>query len=246
MKRSAILFAVLGMVLALASAAQAQIITSPQDDYTGPYRLAFFTTDLFSPTNTDIEVYNDSVSFAATNVAALVALTGTTWKAIASTETVNARANTLTVPSVDPVTTLQPTNYNSATDFPIYNLSGVRLADNNLDLWDDNTLADVMTDDAGVRRIPGEVHPAIMTGTKSDGTLANFQNGSTNDLWLGGAASDRNVAVSRMHIDNVMFEGGWVMWYGTGYSLDAAGFRLMAMSSVIPATGVVGTIVEIK
>ena len=244
MKRSAILFAVLGMVLALASAAQAQIITSPQDDYTGPYRLAFFTTDTFSPTNTDIEVYNDSVSLVATNVAELVALTGTTWKAIASTETVNARANTLTVPSVDPVTTLQPTNYNSATDFPIYNLSGVRLADNNLDLWDDNTLADVMTDDAGVRPIPGTVHPAIMTGTKSDGTLANFHNGSTNDLWLGTTGPD--IMISNMHIDNVMFVGGWIMDYDRGSSLAAAGFRLMAMSSVIPATGVVGTIVEIK
>ena len=234
------------MVLALASAAQAQIITSPQDDYTGPYRLAFFTTDTFSPTNTDIEVYNDYVSFAATNVAELVALTGTTWKAIASTETVNARDNTLTVPSEDPVTTLQPTNYNSATDFPIYNLSGVRLADNNLDLWYDNTIADVMTDDAGVRPIPGTVNPRIMTGTKSDGTLADFQNGGTNALWLGGAASDRYVAVTRMFIDDEPFEGGWVMDYGKGWSLDGAGFRLMAMSSVIPATGVVGTIVEIK
>ena len=244
MKRSAILFAVLGMVLALASAAQAQIITSPQDDYTGPYRLAFFTTDTFSPTNTDIEVYNDSVSLVATNVAELVALTGTTWKAIASTETVNARDNTLTVPSVDPVTTLQPTNYNSATDFPIYNLSGVRLADNNLDLWDDNTLADVMTDDAGGRPIPGSVSPHIMTGTLFDGTTADIRYGTPGEYWVGTTGVHHNVAISDMWIDDAPFKGGWIYDYDNGWS--GQNMRLMAMSSVIPATGGVGTIVEIK
>jgi hypothetical protein len=247
MKRSAILFAVLGMVLALASAAQAEIITSPQDGYTGPYRLAFYTDDSFSPTNTDIEVYNDSVSVSASNVAELVALSNTTWKAIVSTETVNARDNTDTRPPYDIYAANTVSNYNIATDFPIYNFSGVRLADNNLDLWGDNTIADVMTDDAGVRPIPGSVHgPQIMTGTLFDGTTADERFGTPGEYWVGRTGTNNHsVAVSRMWINDEEVQGGWI--YGANQSWTGdPGMRLMAMSSVIAGSGGVGTIVEIK
>ncbi len=89
---------------------------------TGPYRLLVVTDGVINATSTDIAVYNSFVTAEATAVPALAAL-GTTWTAVASTSTVDARDNTMT---------------NSAiwgTGVPIYLLDGTLFADDYASLW---------------------------------------------------------------------------------------------------------------
>ena len=88
------------------------------------YRLAFVTSTTRDATSTDIAVYNAFVTAAANTQAELLAL-GTTWTAIASTFTVDARDNTATNPIED------------GAGVPIYLLDGLtKIADNYSDLWD--------------------------------------------------------------------------------------------------------------
>lgn len=110
-------------VLAFAAApAQAVPVTVPAGLNPGDsYRLVFVTStqrDNLSPVIAD---YNAFVT-AAANASPLAAL-GTTWSAIASTATVDARDNTNTNPFFGP-------------GAPIYNLNGDLIAFDNFDLWD--------------------------------------------------------------------------------------------------------------
>jgi len=88
------------------------------------YRLAFITTDTTTATSGDIATYNNFVT-AQANLQAELAALGTTWKAIGSTTTVDARDNTETNPSNA-----------SHADVPIFLLDGTKLVDLNSDLWD--------------------------------------------------------------------------------------------------------------
>jgi len=129
------LFAIAGLVLALAPTAQADVVLN--DGHTDPYRIAF-ATDRFAltyvATSTDIATYNTAVNAAAAAsvggypagpYAADISDIVTTWKCIGSTTTIDAKDNT------DTATT------GGATDVPIYNINGDRIADNNADFWDD-------------------------------------------------------------------------------------------------------------
>ena len=80
-------------------ASSAAPITVPTDLNVGDqYRLAFVTSTTRNATSFTLSDYNDFVTEAAESVTELLAL-GTTWKAIGSTATVDARDNTGTNPS---------------------------------------------------------------------------------------------------------------------------------------------------
>ena len=98
-----------GAVIVAPHGASAAIVTTPTDlSFGDQYRLAFVTSTTRDPTSSDIGVYNMFVTTAANTQADLVAL-GTTWTAIGSTFTTDARDNTGTNPS--------------STGVPIYRLS---------------------------------------------------------------------------------------------------------------------------
>jgi hypothetical protein len=101
------------------------------------YRLVFVTGGTAPATNTDINYYNGFVTTAATGVPALNAL-GTTWKAVVATAAVDVRTNTLT----------------GAADasVPIYRLDGVRVANDNADLWDASIGYAISITEAGANR----------------------------------------------------------------------------------------------
>jgi hypothetical protein len=171
MKRLITLFAIAGMVLALAPAAQAEVI--PPIGYDGPYRLAFVTTSIADATfggatSTNIADYNTFVTTAANLVPDLVAL-GTTWKCIGSTLTVDAKVNTGTYITTDG-------SYNAATDVPIYTTTGLRIATGNADLWDGSIENPISFDDGTPIPVyvdhttPGT--PETWTGTNNDGSSA--------------------------------------------------------------------------
>ena len=128
MIRLAALFFLAFALLFAAPAVDATPLTVPGDLNPGDeYRLAFVTSGVRNATSSDITVYNTFVDAAAETVPELAAL-GQDWKAIASTNAVNARTNT----STDPTPA-------GDTGVPIYVLNTavlIRLADHYDDLWD--------------------------------------------------------------------------------------------------------------
>ncbi|MBT3296870.1 MAG: hypothetical protein HN383_16495 [Verrucomicrobia bacterium] len=176
MKKMIKLFAVLGMVLALAPAANAQTTSVVPFGYAGDYRIIFTTSGTYDAVPTDIATYNGRVQTAAAatsgNAIDLSGVSG--WKMIGSTAAMNAKANTGTLLSGDG-------GYSAANDVPIYNVNGVRVADDNAALWGtshapyinyppywepqpDSLLAPIL-------RIDGGVNGArIWTGTAADGS----------------------------------------------------------------------------
>jgi hypothetical protein len=110
-------------ILLAGRCAQADLVTVPTD--LGPnaqYRLAFLTSQLISGDSTNIAVYNNFVTASANAVSELGSL-GTTWRAIVSTPTMDARVNTVTLAPFSP-------------SVPIYLLDGSRIAGGNNELWD--------------------------------------------------------------------------------------------------------------
>lgn len=103
--------------------AQAAPITTPSGLSAGDtYRLAFVTSFETDATSSDINYYNDFVTFVASTSSALAAL-GTTWTAMAAAGDTNERVNTGT---------------DGPGGSPVYLLDGAtKIADNNADLWDD-------------------------------------------------------------------------------------------------------------
>lgn len=88
------------------------------------YRLVFVTSGFHNAASSNISDYNSYVQNAADAVGSLVSGTGMTWRAIASTGTVDARDNTFTNPSIDGI------------GVPLYRVDGIRIANNYNDLWD--------------------------------------------------------------------------------------------------------------
>jgi len=120
------------------------------------YRLAFVTSTTRDGTSANIADYNAFVTAAANSQTGLATL-GTTWMAIASTGTVNARDNTGTNP------------FSDGSGFPIYLLdaASTKIADDNADLWDGSIAAPFATSEAGIE-IASRRH--AWTGTRADGT----------------------------------------------------------------------------
>lgn len=118
MKQSLCGIALLAMIISSAKAVTVVPMgLNPGDNY----RLAFVTSTTRNATSNNIADYNAFVTGVANTVPELIAL-GTTWTAIGSTFTVDARDNTGTNPTSSP-------------GVPIYLLNDTKLADNNADLW---------------------------------------------------------------------------------------------------------------
>jgi len=149
--------AALGLALfGVVSTAQALPITLPTGLNPGDqYRLAFVTSGLRDAMSSNIADYNNFVSAAANSQAVLAAL-GTTWKAIASTNAVDAQDNT-------------GTNPNNATGVPIYLLDGTtKIANDNAGLWVDYLIAPLDITEAGTA--VGSSSPSgVWTGTTTLG-----------------------------------------------------------------------------
>lgn len=159
-----------GLFLALTAtpALSAPITTPPGLNVGDQYRLAFVAISSNSAQSGNIADYNTVATNVANGQAELAAL-GTTWTAIASTSAVNARDNTGTNPNV-------------STGVPIYRLDGLKIADNNADLWD-GTIQNALSTDQG-----GTVVAVLpWTGTKSDGTKST--SGTAQPLGLDPAAA---------------------------------------------------------
>lgn len=99
------------------------VVVPPQLLPGDKYRLAFLTDGTITATSSDIGVYNQFVTSEAAAVSVLNSL-NTTWKAIVSTATVDARDNTGTNPTVD------------LSGVQIFSLGGFRIAGSNSTFWD--------------------------------------------------------------------------------------------------------------
>lgn len=149
MKLCASAFVILFSAVQLADAA---IITLPPSLAPGAqYRLAFLTSGFRDATSANINDYNTFVSTAANSVVPLNSL-GTSWSAIASTASVDARTNTGT---------------DTGVGVPIFDLHGNKVADNYADLWDG-------TIDSPIRftELDQTLDAFVWTGSNSDGTAA--------------------------------------------------------------------------
>ena len=201
-----------GLVLALAPTAQAAPIVIPGDGYTGPYRLVFATSSHpmadSSRTMTD---FNADVTTAAGLITELAAL-GATWTCIGSTPTVDARDNS-------------GTNPNDETGIPIYTTSGLRIADDNADLWDGSIQNPIMLDDgtSGGNLTGGQrsYSDYTWTGSNTNGTGASSGDGRQ-------LSTDGNLRVSR----GGRIDSGWISGVSIN-SADTRGARLYGISDVI-------------
>ncbi len=143
------------------------------------YRLAFVTSTVHDAQSSDIADYNAFVTAAATAVSELAAL-GTTWTAIGSTLSIDARDNTLTNPTIE-------------TGVPIYNLGDARVADDNADLWDGAIQAPIQFDETG-----SALTAIVHTGTDTSGQVV-----STSALGMSVITAGDSTAVSGLWIANV-------------------------------------------
>lgn len=141
--------------------AQAAPITIPTGLNPGDtYRLAFVTSTARNATSSNIADYNTFVTGVANTQAALAAL-ATTWTAIASTASVDARDNT---------NTLQ-TSAGGSNGSPIFLLNDTQLASGNDSLWDGTIDFDFDIRENGFQI--GTIN--VWTGTDPDGTaVASF------------------------------------------------------------------------
>lgn len=111
------------LLIASAGAAVAAPITVPTGLSPGDqYRLVFVASTTRDATSSNIADYNAFVADVASSVPELDAL-ATTWTAIASTASIDARDNTNTNPSV-------------SLGEPIYRLDDALVVNDNADLWD--------------------------------------------------------------------------------------------------------------
>jgi hypothetical protein len=243
MKRIFTVFAVLGLVLALAPAAQAAPIVVPPDGTTR-YRIAFQTIVPGRPTHSTIAWYNAFVTAAATNVPALAAL-NTTWYCIGSTTNTCAKTNTSALRPADP-------GYDVANDVPIYTTDGRRIADNNTDLWDGSIQSPIRLEDGTEVWTGGPGRPAqnVWTGTKVDGTSAGDGSGVSQDLnALGTGFGKFPDWIDDLPNHIVMARGGSTdgAWINANSSGHAGLYRhFLALSAPIVGVPTPGTLVHEK
>jgi hypothetical protein len=136
------------------------------------YRLAFVTDGGTYATSSDIAYYNAFVTSEALAVTALADL-GTTWAVIGSTATLSAKANTGTDPSL-------------LLGVPIFGLDGVKIVDNNIDLWDGTLDTGIHVTPTGAN-LPTGGSIAVWTGTdyQTGGASNNGVLGAINSVAFG-------------------------------------------------------------
>ena len=131
------------------------LITVPPDLNPGDeYRLVFVTSTTRDASSPNIADYDRHVTMAATAVPALDAL-GTTWNAIGSTSE----------PGGSDARDFTNTNPFTWAGVPMYRLDGVRVADDNADLWDGKIDSPISYTELGT-----DVSTWVWTGTWEDGT----------------------------------------------------------------------------
>jgi len=217
MKKMITLLAVLGMVLALAPAVQAT--PAPPFGHEGPYRIAFVTTGKFNATNTIIGPYNDFVTTAAGLVTELDDL-GVEWKCLGSTSNDCAKTNTSTLLPADP-------GYSAANDVPIYTTTGLRIADDNADLWDGNIQNPIFYGDGTAAA------GSMWTGTKTSGDSDDYSGDPSGPL--GSGANGSNTGLN----NNISVAGagrtdhGWIKAGNAGGDTDP--LHMLGMSGVVTA-----------
>jgi hypothetical protein len=166
MRKSIAVFLLASCVTFLTRTAGAVPITVPPSLHPGDqYRIAFATantqhgsTPVFGTRtafSSDIADYNAFVTTVANSVPDLVAL-GTTWSAIASTATVDARDNTNTNPS-------------ASVGSPIFTLDGAMIAVDNAGLWSGSLLSPLEISQTGSGTPPG----SVWTGSDATGVASN-------------------------------------------------------------------------
>ena len=134
--RSKLKWVIALLVVACASDASADLITTVPNLPEGTqYRLVFVTSGTRDAISLNINDYNSFVQ-AQANLSPELAAFNTTWTAIGSTLTIDARDNT-------------STNPNAAVGVVFYNLNGLKLADNNADFWDGLLFASITWDQFG-------------------------------------------------------------------------------------------------
>jgi hypothetical protein len=150
------LFMAVAAMAMTANTALAAPITIPTGLNPGDqYRLVFVTTTtIASFGNTDIATYNAFVTGVANGVTELSDLS-TTWSAIGSTSTVDARDNTGTNPGVE-------------AGARIYLLNDTKLADNNAQFWGGSIALPMNITATGDVLANADVR--VWTGSLSDGT----------------------------------------------------------------------------
>jgi hypothetical protein len=136
----------------VAKESHAAVITVPNVADGTQYRLIFVTSGARDARSSNIADYNSFVQAEANLSPELVAL-NTTWTAIGSTLTVDARDNTATNP-------------NTAVGVAFYNLHGLKIANNNADLWDGLLLTSITWDQFDVFH---DTASPVWTGTHHTG-----------------------------------------------------------------------------
>jgi len=182
MTRSTTFIAVCAVSMSAANVFAA-LITVPTDLNPGDqYRLAFVTSSSTGGLSTNISDYNAFVTAVAAGVPELVAL-GTTWKAVGSTASVNARDNTVTNPLV-------------STGVPVYTLVDARIANDNADLWDGSLHSPLKYNEHGA-----ELERETWTGTSDSGV--GFPGGQlgTNSPVIGSTSSIVGLWISWVQAD---------------------------------------------
>ena len=163
MKTKKILALLISGVFATTMASQAAVITMPSGlSHGDQYRIVFVTSTTIQATSSDISTYNAHVTAAAALNPDLAVIEGTveqttTWTAIGSTDSVNARDNTSTT--------------GAGTGIGIYLLNDTAIATSYTDLWD-GTIANLFNVDEQGDSGP-YANSQVWTGTNGDGSTGN-------------------------------------------------------------------------
>lgn len=190
-----------------ATASLAAPITIPTGLNPGDqYRIAFVTSTTRTALSSDIADYNAFVTAAANSVAGLASL-GTTWSAIGSTATVNARDNT-------------NTNFTISTGVGIYLLNDTKLADDNADLWDGSLQNSLSIDETGATTTPINGLNDVFTGTDQSGiAITNLVLGGGGNAVTGAAFG---TGQNWIDFDTNFNDGNNLQFYGISGILTVA------------------------
>jgi len=208
MKRLTYLLCPVFLMLFAAEASAAPITVPPGLNLGDQYRLVFVTSSVRDATSSNIDDYNAFVSGVAAGVPQLAAV-GTTWRAIGSTATIDARDNTDTNPAI-------------SVGVPIFQLTGLRVAVDNADLWD-ATIENSIRSENGANQFN-----FIWTGTRSDGagdlgdTITHL---GQIDPWVGG------------------FNNTDLSWIQNGIRFRGESWSLYGLSGVLTIVPEPGTII---
>lgn len=174
------------------------------------YRLAFVTSAGRDALSADINDYNTFVNNAANSQSELASL-GTTWTAIASTPTVDARTNTATDPTPA-----------GNTGVPIFLLDDTMLAAHYDDLWDGSILNALEITEDGSPHVSPFPFSFVWTGSFTDGT------NSDPALALGGT-----FVIGALTGDPTVTSGfGWIEQFPSNRENE---YSLYAMSGILTA-----------